>query len=337
MQYSRKFGRRLITIPVLMAATVTVTVTLPFWLIPVGILSFLPNTRGAVPTAGFMLGYLWLETAGILAAFAIWIRHRKREQFLEANYKLQSWWASSLKMIAAKLFRLTFEVEGTGDLVGPPVIMMPRHTSIADSIIPMVFYAFPQQIRLRYVLKRELLLDPCLDVVGHRLPNYFVDRDGRDTVTERKAVARLLADLRSNEGALIYPEGTRFSAKKHARLVERYAESKDMQTQLHRWTEILPPRLGGTLAMLQANPGLDLVFCAHTGFEGSSHFRSLINGSWIKAHIRILFWRIPYNAIPSEPDAQRDFLFNQWDRMQAEVRRMGVTASISIPEQSQRL
>ena len=32
-------------------------------------------------------------------------------------------------------------------------------------------------LRLRYVLKRELLWDPCLDIVGQRVPNIFVDRD----------------------------------------------------------------------------------------------------------------------------------------------------------------
>ncbi len=200
--------------------------------------------------------------------------------------------------------------------------MLPRHASIADTIIPMVYYAIPQQIRLRYVLKRELLVDPCLDIVGHRLPNYFVDRHGQDSEGARRGVAALLANIGEREGALIYPEGTRFSAAKHARLVERYAASADMLGQLQRWTHLLPPRLGGTQSLLGANPGLDLIFCAHTGFEGSSHFATLINGSWIGAQIRISFWRVPGTVIPADAEAQREFLFAQWDRMQAEVLRL---------------
>ena len=53
----------------------------------------------------------------------------------------------------------------------------------------MVFYAIPHQVRLRYVLKRELLLDPCLDIVGNRLPNCFVARSGADAQADIDKVA----------------------------------------------------------------------------------------------------------------------------------------------------
>lgn len=314
--------RRLITIPAFIAATMLVSATLPVLVLLAAILRPFPATRGALPTLGFIFGYLWCETIGIVTAFAIWLQHRDQERFLDANFRLQCWWANALKVIAEKLFRLTFEVEGEDCLPGPPAIMLPRHASIADTIIPMVYYAIPQRLRLRYVLKRELLADPCLDIVGHRLPNYFVDRHGQDSERARQGVAELLDDLGDREGALIYPEGTRFSEAKRSQLIERYASSEDMLVQLRRWTQLLPPRLGGTLALLSANPGLDLIFCAHTGFEGSSHFATLINGSWIGAHIRIAFWRVPNREVPRNPDAQPEFLFAQWDRMQAEVIRM---------------
>lgn len=92
-----------------------------------------------------------------------------------------------------------------------------------------------------------------------------------------------------------------------------------MQSQLERWHAVLPPRLGGTLAMLGANPGRDLLFIAHAGFEGSSHFATLLNGSWIGARVRIHFWRVPFADIPLQRDALIEFLFDQWDRMQREV------------------
>lgn len=314
--------RRLITIPAFVTATILVSAALPLLGILAAILSLFPATRGALPTLGFILGYLWCETIGIVTAFAIWLRHRDDARFLEANFRLQCWWASALKAIAERLFRLTFVVEGEDCLSGPAAIMLPRHASIADTIIPMVYYAIPHRIRLRYVLKRELLADPCLDIVGHRLPNYFVDRHGQDSEGARRGVADLLDNMGEREGALIYPEGTRFSEAKRLQLIERYRNSQDMLVQLERWTELLPPRLGGTLALLDANPGLDLIFCAHTGFEGSSHFATLINGSWSGANIRIAFWRVPSREVPAAADGQRDFLFAQWDRMQQEVVRM---------------
>jgi 1-acyl-sn-glycerol-3-phosphate acyltransferase len=314
--------RRLLTIPAYIGLTLLVTAALPALLPAAAVLTMLPAFRGAVPTLLFVTAYLWCETIGIIVAFWIWIRHRDPARFLAANVRLQYWWANALKVVAETLFRLRFDVGGAEALEGPGALVLPRHASIADTIIPMVFYAIPRRIRLRYVLKRELLLDPCLDIVGNRLPNLFVDRGGQDSDRAREGVARLAADLEEDEGILIYAEGTRFSASKHAALLARYADSPPMLTQLRRWDELLPPRLGGTLALLQANPGRDLLFCAHTGFEGSSRFRDLLNGAWIGARIRIAFWRVPWAAIPKRRDEQVEFLFEQWDQMQQEVRRL---------------
>lgn len=316
-------GRRLVTVPLFLALTLALTALAPLLAVVALLLTAIPATRGALPTTGFILGYLWCETVGIIRAFVILIRYRERDAFLQANFNLQCWWASTLTVIGKRLFRLQYHSTGEETLLGPAAIMLPRHTSIADTVLPMTYYAIPQQIRLRYVLKQELLVDPCLDIVGHRLPNYFVDRRGQDSDGARQGVASMMADLEPFEGALIYPEGTRYSAARHAALETRYQGSPDMLEQLDRWPHLLPPRLGGTLAMLKANPGRDLIFLAHTGFEGSTHFSNLINGSWIGAQIRLKFWRVPFHDIPTSHEAQRDFLFGQWDLMDAAVEEMG--------------
>lgn len=86
-----------------------------------------------------------------------------------------------------------------------------------------------------------------------------------------------------------------------------------------RWTHILPPRYGGILAILQANPQLDLLFCAHIGFEGSADFYSLINGSWVNSTIKVHFWRVPFSDIPTDLEGQRNFVVQSWGQMQLEV------------------
>ena len=312
-------SRRLISIPALLLLTLLATLLLPLLLLMALLISLLPGYRGTIPTLLFVLGYLWCETIGVVRSLYIWLRHRDPADFIAANYRLQYWWTDALKRIAQSVFRLRFEVHGEDALQGAPALVLPRHASIADTVIPMVFYAMPRQVRLRYVLKKELLLDPCLDIVGNRLPNYFVDRDGQDSAAARHGVTQLAAHLKTDEGILIYPEGTRFSESKHAALRARYADVPEMLAQLDRWQLLLPPRLGGTLALLEANPGRDLLFCAHSGFEGSSHFSTLINGSWMNAHIRITFWRVPFADIPAQVPERIAFLFSQWDRMHDEV------------------
>jgi 1-acyl-sn-glycerol-3-phosphate acyltransferase len=308
-------ARRLLTIPLYLGLTLVLTALAPALLILSWLMSLLPACRGAVPTFAFILGYLWCETSGIVASFFIWLRHRDRDRFLAANYALQYWWAHKLKEIAEIVFGLQFSLTGEEALEGDGAIVLARHASMADTIIPMEFYAIPLRIRLRYVLKKELLLDPCLDIVGNRLPNYFVDRGGEDTERAIAGVADLVREMDADEGVLLYPEGRRFTPARAAALRERWADQPEMLAQLDRWTHLLPPRLGGTLALLTHNPGRDVIFCAHSGFEGSSHFSNLINGSWRGARIRIHFWRVSFNDLPEEPEALRSFLFAQWDQV----------------------
>jgi 1-acyl-sn-glycerol-3-phosphate acyltransferase len=322
-------GRRLLTIPAYLLLTVLLTAMTPLLLVLAWLIGRLPGARAAVPTLGLLLGYLWCETIGITVATWLWLRHRDRQRFLQANYRLQSWWAATLKRIAERLFRLDFHITGQDALSGDGALMLPRHASIADTLIPMVFYAIPRQIRLRYVLKRELLLDPCLDIVGNRLPNCFVDRSGEDSAGARAGIARLVAGMAADEGLLLFPEGTRYSIARVRSLRSRWREDPERLGQLDRWSHVLPPRTGGFLAALDANPGKDLIFCAHTGFEGSSHFRTLINGAWSGARIRIHFWRVPFAAIPHDRAARALLLFEQWDRMAHWVSLHSSTGGIS--------
>ena len=149
-------ARRLVTVPLFLGLAVLVTGLLPLLILVALPLSLVPATRGALPTIGFVAGYLWCETIGLCAALAIRIRHRNRPTYMAANFKLQCWWANTLKALAQTFFRLRFSITGADALVGSPAIMLPRHASIADTIIPIVYYAAPQQIHLRYVIKQEL-------------------------------------------------------------------------------------------------------------------------------------------------------------------------------------
>jgi 1-acyl-sn-glycerol-3-phosphate acyltransferase len=324
-----RYARRLVTVPFYIALTALLTALAPFLAPLCWLVSFGRGTRGALRSFAFVVTYLWCESIGIAVSFWLWLRHglptrgsgARWQRFLDGNFALQCWWANALKVAAQRLFSLRFVVDGAQALDGPAVIMLPRHVSIADTIIPMVFYAIPKNVRLRYVLKRELLFDPCLDIVGNRLPNCFVARSGADAQADLDRVATLARDLGSNEGFLIYPEGTRFSTERRRRVLEGLASrigTVDLE-RMRAWSQLLPPRPGGAMTLIRAAPDLDLVFCAHTGFEGASHVRHLINGAWIGARIHIRFWRIDHRDIPADATAQRAFLFTQWDRMQETV------------------
>jgi 1-acyl-sn-glycerol-3-phosphate acyltransferase len=114
-----------------------------------------------------------------------------------------------------------FTVEGSGVELGipGPVLVLVRHTSTADTVLTAGVLANPNRLNLRYVLKNELLWDPCLDVVGRRLPNAFLTRSSAQRSGDLDQLRRLAQDLSEDEGVLLYPEGTRYSAAKAARAI----------------------------------------------------------------------------------------------------------------------
>lgn len=59
------------------------------------------------------------------------------------------------------------EVEGVNALQPGPLVVLMRHASLADTLLPAVVIA-SHGIRLRYVLKRELLWDPCRASGGYQ-------------------------------------------------------------------------------------------------------------------------------------------------------------------------
>lgn len=321
-------ARRLLTLPLLFVTAALLILTMPLWL-PLALVAgaLFPGARSAARVIGFITAYACCEVVGVTTAFLIWLRHGRRRgaagerAWLAANYALQAWWVRTLKWWAVLLFRLSFVVEGEDALRGDGTLLILRHCSIGDTFLPVVFYGQTQGLHLRFVLKRELLFDPCLDIVGNRLPNYFADRSSQNTARELEGVKALLEDLPADSGVLIYPEGTRFSPAKRAALIARLREKGDAEllARAESLHNVLPPRTGGTLALMEANPGRDLLFCAHTGFEGSADFASLFNGSWLDTTVRMRFWRLPWAELPKDPEGQRALLFEAWERMDREV------------------
>ena len=104
---------------------------------------------------------------------------------------------------------------------------------------------------------------------------------------------------------------------KRAALIERLQAKGDTRAleraqQLHR---TLPPRPGGPIALLERNPHLDVVFCAHVGYEGAATWADVWAGDLTKKDLKIRFWRVPAAEIPREKDKAEEWLFQQWREM----------------------
>ena len=313
-----RLRRRLVSVPGVFTAALLLTVLLPVW-VAIAIVVDLVRLRWRFPVArllSFGLAWAWLEVAGVTIAVGLWLGGRAHD--LPLNYRLQRWWAAQILGALRLTCGLEVAVEGQEALHPGPVVLFARHASLADSVVSATVVAVRARLRPRFVLKRELLADPCLDIVGNRIPNHFVDRGATDSAPELAALTRLSEGMGPDEVAVIFPEGTRANPAKRTSSLARLAERDPVRAQrLAGLRHLLPPRPSGAQAMAAGAPGADIVVAWHTGLEGLDSFggivRALGRGPIV---IRYVLRRV------SRHDVGPDFvawLDHEWLTMDAEV------------------
>lgn len=323
--FAEVWVRRILTISGCLLIWLVLLATFPLLLIAGAIIDLTRSSVWVVTRCVlFFPFYFSCEVCGIIASFFLWLAGRvwigaSRERFLDWNFALQRWWANALCRGGLRIFGIRIEVEGADELRDGPVIVFLRHASVADTLLPAVFIANPNGLRLRYVLKHELLLDPCLDIVGNRLPNAFVRRNLGDSFR----VLELMKDLGPRDGVIIYPEGTRFTDTKRKAIIEQLELKGEtyLCEKARLLKNVLPPRLGGPMNLLDRNEAADVVFCAHFGFDGVVDLRDFLRGSLVGVVVKVRFWRVPFAAIPTTREARKDWLFENWMRVDEWVGR----------------
>ena len=312
--------RRLRTILPLVLGLVLVTVLLPALLVVGLVVDAVRRVAfGVPPTAARLALFLWVylaaEVGGVVALAAVWVASlggRRGAWLRDTTQSLQQLWAGTLFAAVRGLFGLRLEVVGDEAVAPGPVIVLIRHASIVDNLLPANLVTRSHGIGLRYVLKRELLADPCLDIAGRRLPNYFVRR-GTGAAEEVERVRALARGLGPEEGVLIYPEGTRFTPERRARAIARIAErDARLAPRAERIRHLLPPRLGGVGALLDGAPDADIVVIAHHGFDGLRLISDIWKGGLVGLVVRVRVTRVPRSEVPEADAARADWLYDLW-------------------------
>ncbi|HQR35598.1 MAG TPA: lysophospholipid acyltransferase family protein [Blastocatellia bacterium] len=320
------WGRRAVTVTGYVLAWVFVSATLPVTLLLAFAVDAVRRNRLATVRALLMAAvFLSCEMVGIATSLLIWLFSfvwlgGDKDRYLRWNFNLQQWWIGTLFASAQRIYRLKLEVTGDNIETGPVIVFI-RHTSLADTMLPAALFSRQkgdkQGLMLRYVLKRELLWDPCIDIVGNRIPNAFVERGTGNIAGGVAVVQRLMHGLTDRDGILIYPEGTRFTPEKRKRALARMAQrgESEIYKKACALNYVLPPRLGGPLSILELNEHADAVFCVHTGLEVANTARDLLSGNLVGRTIRAHCWRVPFADIPCDRETQTDWLYDHWTKV----------------------
>ena len=262
----------------------------------------------------FLLG----EMRGVLSLWVIWLASGGRDTPTRRRrvYHLRQSWVGAHLAGVRVIFGLRFEIEGLEDAGSGPVLVLIRHASIIDNALPDAIIGRTHDIGLRYVLKRELQMLPTIDIGGRWVPTNFVRRGSRDTEGELETLRRLAQGLGDDEGILIYPEGTRHTDEKLANAKAIIAERQpEIAPLANRLQNLLPPRLGGPIALLEATRGTDVVVCGHVGLDGFEYMSDIWAGGLVGTTVRIKFWRHDAADVPTDRDALVAWLYDRWQEL----------------------
>lgn len=317
---SQRLRRRIVSVPAVLASAPLLTITAPLWA-PAAVIADLLRGRRRLPLArllAFGVVWSWGETAGVARSLAEWLRGNAGDQ--DRHYALMAWWAGTLMNGLRATTGLRVEVEGADAFVPGPAVVLSRHASYGDSLVSAWVLCCLCGLQPRYVLKRELLSDPCLDIVGLRVPNHFIDRQAADGEAELDALSELSMDLGPSSVAVIFPEGTRASDAKRTRAVEKIAERNPQRSaRMQGLQHLLPPRPAGTRAILRGAPDADIVLVWHAGFDGLDTVRGILDRLGQSPRpIKLVARRVPRRDVPDGAEFDR-WLDEQWLRMDAEV------------------
>lgn len=284
-----------------------------------------------------LLAMLWWflvgELYGLLGLFSIWLASGGRDSARRRDrvFRLKRRWLGSHLAGIRALFNLRFEVEDL-ELAGPgPVLVLIRHASIIDNALPDVIIGGAHGIGFRFVIKRELQMLPTIDIGGRWVPTLFVRRASSDTQAEIQRMRALTVNMSASDGLLIYPEGTRSTPEKLARAKQIIAERQPQIAPLAaRLQNLLPPRLGGTVELLESARDSDVVIFGHYGLDGFEYISDIWSGGLVGTTVRLKFWRFPAADVPRERDKLIVWLYERWQELDDWVGEMRSAGSAAL-------
>lgn len=275
--------------------------------------------RGLPSLRLWLFGIIFLvyEWIGQGYALFLWVTggfgrrlHHRRHQ------GMQAWWVASLFRWARRILGVEVELDDLSTLPEGELVVLSRHASMVDALIPALIWASTLRRPVHYVLKKELRLIPNIDVYGHRLGNHFVDRVG-DRETEVAAIATMARGARPRSALVIFPEGTYATDKAKQRIqasLERRGETA--RAALNKELRyLLPPRPGGALALLNERPEAPVVIVGHVGLEGLAELDGLRRNLPSKRKVIVRWWVVDRADVPTNDDDRKAWLDREWRKL----------------------
>ncbi|MEA2142891.1 MAG: hypothetical protein QOI64_1321 [Solirubrobacteraceae bacterium] len=318
-------ARRLVVAPLVLLFEAALVVASPLLALIGAILSPLAAGSRCLRVVAITVDYCVRHLACTAACGVLWVasgfgRRLDSPHMRRAHYALVRWFVAGIHRTMTRMTRVDVRIAGDAAAERSlsarrgPVIVLSRHAGEGDSLLVLHELLVRHRRRPRVVLHEALRLEPLIDILGHRLPNRFVDPRGGDTEGE---IAAMAADLGDDDALLIFPEGGNFSPTRRRRAIERlrragHAEEAAWASEMRH---VAAPRPGGALAAIAAAPHADVVLVGHAGAPVGIRrlWRAMATGQTVQMRL----WVIPAGEIPAGDDERIDWLFGWWRTLDA--------------------
>jgi 1-acyl-sn-glycerol-3-phosphate acyltransferase len=317
--------RRPVTVTVWLVMSVLCLALSPLLLALAALVAAVTHRPQTLIFARMVVTYFALEFSTLIACGALWVASgggllmgTRRFQLL--HYRLLRWFVHGFARHCFSLFDIRVPVEESTEASRAlesdgPLLFFSRHAGPGDTIL-LIDRLLTRFDRLpRVVFKQSVALDPCVDLIGHRLPHAVLDTSEKEDCEAR--IEEVSAGLGGRGVLVLFPEGGNFTPERRRRAIRklrrtgRQAEAAKAEGMSH----VLPPRPAGALAALRGNPAADVIFGAHSGL-GLAAFPSEI---WHEPPLGKTFhtrmWLSPAAERPLDRDAQVTWIYDWWKRL----------------------
>jgi 1-acyl-sn-glycerol-3-phosphate acyltransferase len=318
--WGTRWARQIISIPLVFAAAVFGIVALPVFVVA-AIIFDLVRKRVGLPTLrcyAFVMWALWLEVCAVLSVALLTVVFAGRlqsRQSLQGHNSMEQWWVGQLVQAAALTMRLEFAITCPHHLRPGPVIVIGRHASHADAILPAWLLGTRNAMNVRYVITAGLTWGPAFNLFGHRLPNHFVNRSKSHNAADLAPLANLASSADAYDAVIIFPEGHFATPERRERALTRITDPV-LASRAQKLLHLLPPRPAGTVALLDAAPHADVIVINHVGLERFQTVGAIWRNVPFTDPVRVRVQRVSARDVPRfDNDATVGWLTDTWQDM----------------------
>lgn len=322
--------RRPITVTAWLAMSIVAVTLSPLLLALAALVSALSRRPQPLIFTRLVITYFALELVTLLACGVLWLasvggRRMSSPRFQRLHLRLLRWFVHGFARRWRALLEIDVELEPSPEAIDAlrsdrPLLFFSRHAGPGDTVvlIDLLLSRFDREPSV--VFKQSVTIDPCVDLIGHRLPHAILDTADKERCEAR--IEEVAAGLGPRGVLLLFPEGGNFTPERRRRAIGHLWRKgrRDEANRAEQMTHVLPPRPGGALAALRGNPGADVIFGAHTGLGLAAFPRELWRAAPIAATLKTRMWLSRAVDRP-EPDRQGEWIYDWWGRIDQWIER----------------